>query len=381
MKNLFWGLSFAAMALLAACSSGSGTNSEPLEISSNSSSGADLFAETFDDLPVCTVNREGAIAYVKDEKAAYACEGGDWTLDDEDSTERKSNGDTDNDGMSSASEDNLSGSEGGESSGSSEGGESSGSSEGGESSGSGEGSSASVPGGSSDSSVYDADKNTLTDLRDGQVYKTITINIPAESYSEVWMAENLNYAYTGVPFDYNGYTYDSTSWCYKKDPANCAKYGRLYTWAAAMDSVGEWSTNGKGCGYVKTCSVASAGSATLVRGICPKGWHLPSYDEWEALFTAVGGSSTAGSKLRSQTGWTAYSGITNEDAFGFSALPAGSRHSVGDYYNEGNDTDFWSSTEVKSYYAYYMNLNYGTPDAALFNFNKSSGFYVRCLRD
>ena len=78
------------MALLAACSSGSGTNSEPLEISSNSSSGADLFAETFDDLPVGTVNREGAIAYVKDEKAAYACEGGDWTLDDEDSTERKS---------------------------------------------------------------------------------------------------------------------------------------------------------------------------------------------------------------------------------------------------------------------------------------------------
>ncbi len=43
MKNLFWGLSLAAMALLAACSSGSGTNSEPLEISSNSSS------ESFDE--------------------------------------------------------------------------------------------------------------------------------------------------------------------------------------------------------------------------------------------------------------------------------------------------------------------------------------------
>ena len=455
MKKLFLELSFAALcaALLSACSSGSGTNSEPLEISSNSSSGADLFAETFDDLPVCTVNREGAIAYVKDEKAAYACEGGDWTLDDEDSTERKSNGDTDNDGKSdssgnkksSASEDNSSGSEGGESSGSSEG-NSSGSSEEPESSSEGasssseepessseeasssseepesssegasssseepessseeassaseepessgsegvEGSSASVPGGSSDASIYNASANTLKDLRDGQTYKTITIAPEGTDYSEVWMAENLNYAYTGVPFNYIYYTSDSTSWCYDNDPANCAKYGRLYTWAAAMDSVGEWSTSGKGCGHGKDCSVASAGSATLVRGICPKGWHLPSYDEWEALIVAVDGSiteytssNTVGIKLRSATGWHAYSGITNEDAFGFSALPAGYRDSNGDYLDEGTYASFWSSTEGYSYAAYSMYLNFYYDNAYLGDYGKYRGFSVRCLKD
>ncbi|MBR2211089.1 MAG: fibrobacter succinogenes major paralogous domain-containing protein [Fibrobacter sp.] len=355
MKKLFLELSFAALcaALLSACSSGSGTNSEPLEISSNSSSGADLFAETFDDLPVCTVNREGAIAYVKDEKAAYACEGGDWTLDDEDSTERKSNGDTDNDGKSSASEKpESSGSEGVE------------------------GSSASVPGGSSDASVYDADKNTLKDLRDGQIYKTTTIDIPSKSYSEVWMAENLNYAYTGVSFDYKGYTSDSTSWCYENAPANCAKYGRLYTWAAAMDSVGEWSTNGKGCGYGKECSVTSP-----VRGICPEGWHLPSRAEWDALFTAVGGSSTAGSKLKFVTGWNAYSGITNEDAFGFSALPAGGRYDDGGYDDEGDDAYFWSSTEDESDEAYVMRLYDNKDEPRLYNLSKYNGFSVRCLKD
>ncbi len=353
MKNLFWGHSLAAMALLAACSSGSGTNSEPLENSSNSSSGADLFAETFDDLLVCTAKRQGAIAYVKDEKAAYVCENGDWTLDDGEHTERKSNGETDNDGKSSASEGV-------------------------------EGSSASVPGGSSDASTNDVVTGTLTDSRDGQTYRTVKIS------GQVWMAQNLNYAYTGVPFDNGYYTSDSTSWCYDNDPANCAKYGRLYTWAAAMDSVGEWSTNGKGCGYGKTCSVASAGSATLVRGICPKGWHLPSHDEWKALIVAVDGSiteytssNTAGYKLKSTSGWEKYEGSSGNggDVFGFSALPAGDMLSSGYYYYEGDDAYFWSSTEGGSNFAYYMGLRYKDVNANLDGGNKYYGFSVRCLKD
>ena len=274
-------------------------------------------------------------------------------------------------------------SEGGESSGSGEGNSSSASEEP-ESSGSEgvEGSSASVPGGSSDASTYDVVTGTLTDSRDGQTYRTVKIS------GQVWMAQNLNYAYTGVPFDNGYYTSDSTSWCYDNKPANCAKYGRLYTWAAAMDSVGTWSTNGKGCGYGKTCSVASEGSATLVRGICPKGWHLPSNDEWNALIVAVDGSITeyeednvAGSKLKSQTGWTAYSGITNEDTFGFSALPAGLRERYGNFSNDGDDAYFWSSTEYGSDDAYYMHLGY-YGDTALLNYcYKYPGFSVRCLKD
>ena len=197
--------------------------------------------------------------------------------------------------------------------------------------------------------------NTFRDSRDGQTYRTVKIG------DQVWMAENLNYAYTGVPFDCNGYTSDSTSWCYDNDPANCETYGRLYTWAAAMDSVGEWSTNGKGCGYYgKECSPTYP-----VRGVCPRGWHLPSDDEWDALFTAVG-SSTAGSKLKSATGWSSSGNGT--DTFGFSALPAGGRDDYGDYYDEGS-------------YAYYMNLNYGGGSAYLYYRDKYDGFSVRCLKD
>ncbi len=213
----------------------------------------------------------------------------------------------------------------------------------------------------------------LKDSRDGQEYKTVKIG------EQWWMAQNLNYAYTGVPFDNGYYTSDSTSWCYGDDPANCAKYGRLYTWAAAIDSVGEWSTSGYGCGHGKDCSVASAGSATLVRGICPKGWHLPSYDEWETLFTAVGGSSTAGSKLKSATGWSSSGNGT--DTFEFSALPAGNRSYNGSYNHEGGYAEFWSSTESSSYLAYEMYLGYGGGSAHLNGYNKNVGFSVRCLKD
>ena len=223
-------------------------------------------------------------------------------------------------------------------------------------------------------SVYDATAKTLTDLRDGQTYKTVTIG------DQTWMAENLNYAYTGVPYEYikesEVYASDSMSWCYDNDPANCAKYGRLYTWAAAMDSVGTWTTNGKGCGYNKTCSPTYP-----VRGVCPEGWHLPDTTEWNSLFKAVGGRSTAGQVLKSQTGWEDCGNGT--DAFGFSALPAGGRFYGGGYDAEGYIANFWRSTEYDSDRAYSMYLDsyYDSDYASLGNYYKDYGRSVRCLKD
>ena len=177
----------------------------------------------------------------------------------------------------------------------------------------------------------DRSEEVYSDLRDGQTYKTVVIG------EQTWMAENLNYE-------------TENSYCYDDDPSNCSKYGRLYTWAAA-------------------------------KTVCPEGWHLPSYDEWNTLFTAVGGKSTAGAKLKSQTGWAAYGGITNEDSFGFSALPAGCKYSLGDYDYEGSQAYFWSSSEDGSDYAYNMLLDYYGDNVRLLNTSKSLGFSVRCLKD
>ena len=212
----------------------------------------------------------------------------------------------------------------------------------------------------------------ILDERDGQVYKTIQIG------NQIWMAQNLNYAYTGIPYNYHsymGYTSDSTSWCYGNTPANCTKYGRLYTWATAMDSVGTWSTNGKGCGYSKTCSPTYP-----MRGVCPEGWHLPTRTEWETLFVAVGEQSMAGRMLKSTTSaWKRRGNST--DAYAFSALPAGKMYDYVDFFGEGFLAPFWSSSECTDISAYHIRLYYIDDDAYLDSEFKNYGLSVRCVKD
>jgi len=202
---------------------------------------------------------------------------------------------------------------------------------------------------------YDPAKK-ICDTRDNQLYRVVTIG------DQVWMAENLNYKV-------------DSSWCgggSDENEGDCTKYGRLYTWAAA---VGKSEDE---CGFDKTCGLSGK-----VRGVCPEGWHLPDTTEWSKLFTAVGGKSTAGKKLKSQTGWKDYDGTNGNgtDAYGFSALPAGYRSNYGYFFNGGNNAYFWSATEYDSYYAYDMTLGYLYEDAYLDNDNKNGTSSVRCLKN
>ena len=218
----------------------------------------------------------------------------------------------------------------------------------------------------------DIDYGTMTDERDGKVYRTVKIG------DQVWMAENLNFDPGQGGSGEDKYDW---SWCYDNEPKNCDVAGRYYTWAAAIDSVklANDVDNPQDCGYGKECGVASTRSATLVQGVCPTGWHLPSRAEWNSLFTAVGDESTAGKVLKSQTGW--YNRGNGTDAFGFSALPAGGRNGDEDYYNEGDYAYFWSSTELNSSYAYRMYLDYGSDGATLSYNYKNYAFSIRCVKN
>jgi uncharacterized protein (TIGR02145 family) len=227
---------------------------------------------------------------------------------------------------------------------------------------------------------------TITDARDNQIYRIVTIG------SQTWMADNLNYVdniisqkpLRGVPM---------MSSCYDGLDANCEKYGRLYSWAAAMDSVGTFSDNGKGCGYKQQCSPTYP-----VRGICPEGWHLPTNEEWNELLEYVGGYATAGPMLKSRTNdWEEYAYATAEtivkykgnDAYGFAALPGGHTRNgdydfVGSYNNMGRYVVFWSSsvvnnrTDVAPEYSLQFDSETANGPYGEYRYQQNS---VRCIKD
>ena len=178
-------------------------------------------------------------------------------------------------------------------------------------------------------------KGAMTDSRDGKKYKTVAIG------KQTWMAENLNYK-------------TAYSYCYEDKISNCAKYGRLYIWEAALKA-------------------------------CPIGWHLPSKEEFDVLVDAVGGIDIAGRKLKSAVSWNENG--NGSDEVSFVALPAGymqnyGRKEKGGYYKyEGFYAGFHSSTGAGSEDAFGMHLGSDSDDADLGISNILNGFSVRCLKD
>ena len=127
---------------------------------------------------------------------------------------------------------------------------------------------------SSSSSSIKVVYGEMTDERDGQTYKTVKVND-----NVTWMAENLNYAYLQPTAEL-----DSSSWCYFDTIEGCNRYGRYYLWSAMIDSAGIFSDKTKGCGYFvtkdewKKCPVEGS-----IRGVCPEGWRLPTYKDYQGL--------------------------------------------------------------------------------------------------
>lgn len=105
--------------------------------------------------------------------------------------------------------------------------------------------------------VFGQEMGSITDARDGKVYKTVKVKIELEGgifIEREWLAENMNYEMEG-------------SVCYKDYPAYCGKYGRLYDWVSAKTA-------------------------------CPEGWHLSTQLEWQELMIGFGGYKKAGKELK-----------------------------------------------------------------------------------
>ena len=161
----------------------------------------------------------------------------------------------------------------------------------------------------------------------GDVYKPNQIIIAEQSYktvqigNQVWMAKNLS-----IEVEDSCY--------YDNDPANCEKYGRLYTWEAAKKA------------------------ASLVPG-----WHLPTDEEWKTLKVYLGMSAADADDI---VGGGESGGVGTKlmegGSSGFNALLAGHASSSGSFSSFsslGNYGNFWSASPDGSSYAWSRHVGRG----------------------
>jgi len=204
-------------------------------------------------------------------------------------------------------------------------------------------------------------------------YKTVVIG------TQTWMAENLNYAVAGskcfgeggeviIDQDEDG-NFITKTLSNAEVQANCEKYGRLYDWSTAMAL--DPSCNSNSC---------SSQIQQPHQGICPSGWHIPNNDDWEILMDYVGGSGTAGTKLKARSGWNENGNGT--DDYGFSALPGGNGLPGGSFWGVGNYGTWCSASEYNDGLA-YSRFMFDNSDEFT-NLDEGDKPYlesVRCLKD
>jgi uncharacterized protein (TIGR02145 family) len=163
-----------------------------------------------------------------------------------------------------------------------------------------------------------------------------------EINSVLWTKKNLDIEVQG-------------SKCYEDLPANCEKFGRLYTWAQAMKIDDKYNTK-------------KLGDITVPhQGICPAGTHLPSNTEWSELVTYLVKHSDDEKYFTNQLG----------GAFDYK----------GQYRSEGYEALFWSSTEYEvtdSFYEFefaWLWAFHNDNTTATDNAHKITGAYVRCIKN
>ena len=179
---------------------------------------------------------------------------------------------------------------------------------------------------------------------------------------QVWMAENQNVNVPG-------------SFCYEYKEENCEKYGRLYTWTAAM------KINEK---FAKT-SARDSVMKRRPRGVCPNGWHVPTVFDFNNLIAYLKDVDDAvgvGTNLRAREGWIESDNVLlGEDGFGFTGLAAGYRDTLGVFAGSETFAGFWSGTEGDSMQALAWTLPYDSDDFVMDSSVKEKAYSVRCLMD
>jgi uncharacterized protein (TIGR02145 family) len=221
---------------------------------------------------------------------------------------------------------------------------------------------------------------TVTDI-EGNVYKTVKIG------TQTWMAENLkttryndNTQIQEVTDNLSWSTMSSGAYCWNENSkiAN-EKFGPLYNFHAVK-----------------------AVDANNKPKLAPKGWHIPTIEEWailndylasnanynydQTLITKKNAKSLAATTDWSTSGMPGAVGndLPSNNKSGFTALPAGSRSETGSFSNAHVLAYWWSSSvstnnpsKAQGITLYYIFQHVEFKDLV----DKTYGFSVRCIKD
>lgn len=174
---------------------------------------------------------------------------------------------------------------------------------------------------------------SITDARDGHIYKAMTIN------GKKWIMENMQYNIPG-------------SIC-----ENCKQNGRLYSYIDALDA-------------------------------CPEGYGLPSQEEYQSLELAVANNKGVvyaiyeflgidtvafGKSLKSKTLWNGL------DLIGFNAMPTGFYSFTDSVVKRTHETTgFWTS-DLTANGIIRMKIESNDDTISFGSLNRNYGFSVRCV--
>jgi uncharacterized protein (TIGR02145 family) len=189
---------------------------------------------------------------------------------------------------------------------------------------------------------------------------TIIVEYGGKSYHSVqignqcWLKENLDIGTMIQGIDTSKDNGIIEKYCYNNDTTYCNIYGGLYQWNETM----QYST------------------VEGTQGLCPPGWHVPTYIEYQTLKTVVGDD---GNSLKAL--WQGTGNVVGTNASGYSALLAGFRSINGDFLGLSSTAAFWSALEYNPTDAYIVDLGFNHDGIYLRDIYKTYGFSVRCLRD
>jgi uncharacterized protein (TIGR02145 family) len=182
---------------------------------------------------------------------------------------------------------------------------------------------------------------SLTDVRDNTAYPTVEIG------TQCWMAMNLNYGNTVSSDQMQRDNCVPEKYCYHDMAANCSSYGGLFQWDELMQY----------------------DNASAAQGFCPPGWHIPTENEWNTLFSFYISNGFAGSPLK------------NSGFSGFDAFLSGVRHENAKWDFPDFASFFWSSTAHGQTKAWAHGMNSYNPSVSYYPSLRDNAFSVRCIKD